>query len=200
LEPQRYILFVGRLVPENNAHHLVKAFRGIDTDLKCVIVGNAAYADEYIESLKTSAEDDPRIIFTGYVFGDGYHELGSNALIFVETSGVGGTHPALVEAMAFGNAVVVNNTPENLETIGDDGFSYSGNIGAESLNKVLEMLISDQKTINEYRARAKSRAQTYYTWEAVTDAYERLFYALTGEPLPSRLQIENPSSIYNIQF
>lgn len=111
MEPNKYILFVGRLVPENCAHHLVEAFKKIDTYLKCVIVGDAAYADEYIASLKVIAEDNPRIVFTGYVFGKGYHELGSNAFIFVETSGVGGTHPALVEAMAFGNCVITYNTP-----------------------------------------------------------------------------------------
>ena len=200
LDPYKYILFVGRLVPENCAHHLVEAFIGLDTTLKCVIVGDAAYAQNYITSLKASARNDPRIVFTGYVFGEGYHELGSNALIFVETSGVGGTHPALIEAMAFGNAVIVNNTPENLETIGDDGFSYSGRYGANGLSNVLEKLILDQNLTREYRERAKVRAQTYYTWEAVTDAYERLFYSLTGEPLPTRLRTENSSSLYSIQF
>ena len=89
LEPGKYFLFVGRLVPENCAHHLVEAFQGLDTDLKCAIVGDAAYAQDYIASLKASAQSDSRIVFTGYVFGKGYHELGSNAHIFVETSGWG---------------------------------------------------------------------------------------------------------------
>jgi glycosyltransferase involved in cell wall biosynthesis len=178
LEPNKYILFVGRLVPENCAHHLVEAFKKIDTNLKCVIVGDAAYAQEYITSLKTRAEGDSRIIFTGYVFGKGYHELGSNAYIFVETSGVGGTHPALVEAMAFGNCVITHNTPENLETIGDAGFSYDGKVGANSLQQLLEKLLSEPETLTEYRQRAKHRAQTHYTWEVVTDEYEHLFYQL----------------------
>ena len=52
LAPRRYVLFVGRLVPENCAHHLVEAFQGLDTDLKCVIVGDAAYAKEYMTLLK----------------------------------------------------------------------------------------------------------------------------------------------------
>lgn len=188
LEPRRYVLFVGRLVPENCAHHLVQAFKELDTDLKCVIVGDAAYAQEYIASLKASAQDDPRIIFTGYVFGQGYHELGSNAGIFVETSGVGGTHPALVEAMAFGNCVITHNTPENLETIGEAGLTYDGQVGADSLRQVLRRLLSAPELVDEYRQRARQRAQTCYTWEAVTDAYERLFYQLCKKPLPERLQ------------
>jgi glycosyltransferase involved in cell wall biosynthesis len=178
LQAGRYILFVGRLVPENCAHHLVEAFRNLDTDMQCVIVGDAAYAEEYKAQLKAAAGDDPRIIFTGYVFGDGYHELGSNAAIFVESSGVGGTHPALVEAMAHGSCTVVNDTPENLETIGDAGFAYHGPAGAAALQAVLEKLLDHPALMREYAARARQRAATVYTWDSVTDEYERLFYAL----------------------
>ena len=188
LEPRNYILFVGRLVPENCAHHLVETFRSLDTDFKCVIVGDAPYAEKYISSLKESAKNDRRIIFTGYIFGKGYYELGSNAYVFVETSGVGGTHPALIEAMAFENCVVVHNTPENLETIGDAGFAYDGTIGADSLREVLQHLFNNPARVEEYRHRAQRRAQTHYSWEAVTDAYERLFYQILGCPPPDRLR------------
>ena len=190
LEPNEYILFVGRLVPENCAHHLVKAFRGLQTDLKCVIVGDAAYAEKYIASLKKLAEGDERIIFTGYVFGKGYHELGSNARIFVETSGVGGTHPALVEAMAFRSCVVTYNTPENLETIGEAGFSYDGKIGGDDLRKVLDNLLNNADLVDDYSQLAWQRAQTHFSWESVTDAYERLFFEVCKRPLPGRLRLD----------
>jgi glycosyltransferase involved in cell wall biosynthesis len=187
LEAGKYILFVGRLVPENCAHHLVEAFRQLDTTLKCVIVGDAAYAEEYIRSLKAGAQGDTRIVFTGYVFGKGYHELGSNAHIFVETSGVGGTHPALVEAMAFGNCVITHNTAENLETIGEAGFAYDGRSAPHSLREILQHLLANPDTVAEYAQKAQKRAQTHYSWESVTDAYERLFYQLVGQPLPNRI-------------
>ncbi len=183
LESGKYILFVGRLVPENCAHHLVEAFRAIDTDLKCMIVGDAPYTEEYQASLKKLAEGDERIIFTGYVFGRGYQELGSNAYIFVEPSGVGGTHPALVEAMAFGNCVIVHNTPENLETIGEAGFTYDGETGASDLRRVLEELLTASDTVEAYRLKARQRAQTVYSWEAVTDSYEKLFYQVCGKAI-----------------
>ena len=194
LEPGGYVLFVGRLVPENCAHHLVEAFRNLSTDLKCVIVGDAAYAEEYKASLHALAEGDPRIIFTGYLFGKGYHELGSNARIFVETSGVGGTHPALVEAMAFGNCVITHNTAENLETIGEAGFSYDGKAGAQDLQRVLARLLAEPELVAEYARRAKQRADTVYTWDSVTDAYERLFYSLRNEALPERLKPNSSDS------
>ena len=193
LEPGGYVLFVGRLVPENGAHHLVEAFRGLDTDLKCVIVGDAPYARGYIRDLHALAEGDPRIIFTGYVFGRGYAELGANARIFVETSGVGGTHPALVEAMAFGNCVVVNDHAENVETIGGAGVTYQGSVGAESLRPVLRRLLSDSAEVKRLQALARERAHRRYNWEAVTDAYERLFYRVTDWPLPQRLAVPRQS-------
>ena len=180
LEPGKYILFVGRLVPENCAHHLVEAFCGLDTDLKCVIVGDAPYAEAYIETLRGMAENDERIVFTGYVFGKGYQELGGNARIFVETSGVGGTHPALIEAMAFGNCVVANGTAENLETLGDAGFAYDGKQGADSLRTVLANLLANPDEVEAFRQKARQRAETTYSWESVTDAYEALFYTLVG--------------------
>ena len=173
----KYILFVGRLVPENFAEHLVEAFNKLPPELvqdwQCVIVGDAPYAEEYIADLKAQAQDNRNIVFTGYVFGQGYHELGTNASIFVETSGVGGTHPALVEAMAFGSCVITHSTPENLETIGDAGFVYDGTV--ESLVEKLRHLLENPDVVTEYQEKATVRAQTEYTWEAVADAYEALF-------------------------
>lgn len=193
LEPNKYILFVGRLVPENCVHHLITAFRKMETDLKCVIVGSSSYSDDYISELQSLAQDDSRIVFTGYAFGKDYYELGSNALIFVETSGVGGTHPALTEAMGFGNCIIVNNTPQNLETIADAGVSYDGKLGGESLYKILQELLADRILIDEYRKRALNRANTYYSWESVTDDYEMMFYKLVNLPMPERLQSLNKS-------
>jgi glycosyltransferase involved in cell wall biosynthesis len=179
LTPRRYILFVGRLVPENCAHHLVEAFDGLATDLRCVIVGDAPYAAEYIRSLKSTR--DPRVVFTGYLFGEGYRELLANAHCFVETSEVGGTHPALLEAMAAGRCVIVNDTPENMETIGDAGLSYPGDIGAPGLRAVLEQLSKDAAFADALGARALARVRAHYSWDGVTDAYERLFRDLVEE-------------------
>ena len=187
LQARRYILFVGRLVPENCVHHLVEAFRGLDTDMKCVIVGDAPYAEAYQGQLKSAAGGDGRILFTGYIFGQGYQELGSNAYLFVEPSAVGGTHPALVEAMAFGNCVIVNGTPENRETIGDAGFAYDGQVGPPDLRAILARLLQQPDTVEEYRRRARAFAEQHYSWEVVTSEYERLFYRLRRTPLPERL-------------
>jgi glycosyltransferase involved in cell wall biosynthesis len=181
LQKHRYILFVGRLVPENCPHHLVEAFDGLGPSpgFKCVIVGDAPYAEDYIRSLRKVT--NPDVVFTGYLFGEGYRELASNAYLFVETSEVGGTHPALLEAMALGNCVVVNDTLENLETVGEAGLSYEGKEGAQSLRAVLRRLLGHPDLVQEYGQRAQQRVREHYAWEKVTDDYERLFHTLLGK-------------------
>ncbi len=179
LAPRRYVLFVGRLVPENCAHHLVEAFEGLSTDLRCVIVGDAPYSADYIRRLRATA--DPRVVFTGYLFGEAYRELLSNAYCFVETSEVGGTHPAILEAMAAECCAVVNDTPENLETIGDAGFSYPGALGGAGLRPVLERLLKDPALVAMKARCGLERVRAGYSWDAVTDAYEQLFRELVGE-------------------
>ena len=149
-----------------------------------MIVGDSVYSDDY--KTRLHATNDPRVVFTGYVFGEGYWELASNAFLFALTSGVGGTHPALVEAMAFGNCVIVNGTPENRETIGEAGLSYDGGGGADALRLVLQQLLQQPDQVERFRVEAAERAARYYTWDAVADAYEGLFYdVLAGRRIAS---------------
>ncbi len=177
ITPQGYLLLVGRLVRENCIHHLVDAFERLDTDLECVIVGDAPYEKAYIADLRRRG---PQVHFTGYLFGDAYRELMQNAFAFVLCTEVGGTHPVLVEAMASGNCVVVNDTAANLEVIGEAGIPYPGKEGAEGLHRILEALVQDESRVERYRGLARARVQSAYSWEAVTTEYERLFARLLG--------------------
>jgi glycosyltransferase involved in cell wall biosynthesis len=176
LMSREYVLFVGRLVPENNIHHLINAFEHIKTGKKLVIVGDDPWEKEYVRLLKSA--QDPRVVFTGGVYGDGYEQLQRNAYLFVLPDEVGGTHPALVEAMGYGNCALVNDTPSNLEVIGDAGFSYRGAEGADDLQRQLQMLVDNAQVVQEYRAKARQRALTLYRWEDVVrshaDFYQRV--------------------------
>lgn len=179
LTDRGYFLFVGRLVPENCAHHLVKAFEQLDTDKKCVIVGDAPYAEEYKAELRSTTNEN--VIFTGYVFGDGYKELGTHAYAYCLTSEVGGTHPALVEGMAFGNCVIVNDTPANLETVGGTGLSYDGKKGAQSLKEALQWTLDHPDEVEQFRHMARKRVIDEYSWPVITDRYETLFEQIIKE-------------------
>ncbi|MCI0402337.1 MAG: glycosyltransferase, partial [Acidobacteria bacterium] len=123
LEARRYVLYVSRLEPENNPELVVRAFERVKSDWKLAVVGGNPYRPEYVEQLRRTR--DPRITFTGPIYGDGYWQLQQNAAVYLHATEVGGTHPALIEAMSCGNAVVYLNTPENVEVAGDAGLSFS---------------------------------------------------------------------------
>jgi len=179
LKPNRYVLYVSRLEPENNAHLVIEAYGQVKTDLPLVIVGGAPYAKEYIAELKSTK--DPRVKFLGFVFGEDYRALQQNAYCYVHATEVGGTHPALIEAMGAGNCALTLNTPENLEVIGDAGIIYKS---ADDLAAYLQHVINDPTIIGEYRRRAMTRVIQFYNWEQITDQYEELLARLAGLEVP----------------
>jgi glycosyltransferase involved in cell wall biosynthesis len=181
LEPNRYVLYVSRLEPENNAHLVIEAFKRVRTPHKLVIVGDAPYAHEYIESLRRSAALDARIVFTSFVFGDAYRALQQNAYCYVHATEVGGTHPALLEAMGYGNCVLTLATPENVEVVGEAGIPYAD---AADLESKLRRVLSDGAIVNAYRQRAQQRVSVHYDWERVVDRYENLFARMARQPEP----------------
>ena len=178
LHPREYVLFVGRLVPENNIHHLIRAFEQNSTDKKLVIVGADPWEKDYVRSLKSTS--DPRVIFTGGVYGQGYAQLQKNAYIFVLPDEVGGTHPALVEAMGFANCVLVNDTASNLEVVGDAGFSYVGKEGPRDLARQLQMLLDNPSLVSDFRLKAEKRARAQYSWESVVRDHLALYDRVLG--------------------
>jgi glycosyltransferase involved in cell wall biosynthesis len=180
LEPGNYVLYVSRLEPENNAHVVIEAYRLVRADVPLAIVGDAPYASEYIASLKRT--DDPRVRFLGAIYGHGYQVLRSHAAAYVQATEVGGTHPALVEAMGFGNAIVANDVPEHRETLGDAGLYYRD---ARQLAEALDAVLGDAETSASLRDRAHGRARDTYSWDAIAAEYETWFRRLAGQSTES---------------
>lgn len=193
VEPNRYVLYVSRLEPENNAHLVIEAFKRVRTAHKLLIVGDAPYARDYIKDLKARARRDRRIVFTGFVFGRDYRALQQNAYCYVHATEVGGTHPALLEAMGFGNCVLTLAAPENIEAIGDAGIAYADEkIWLRNYSGFCATARSSTRI-----AIALRRAREHYTWDRVVDQYEQLFAKMAASlclkqiklPLPNRLLI-----------
>ena len=125
IEPGRFLLYVSRLEPENQADLVVRAYREVTGDTPLLIVGDAPYAEAFKAGLRELAAGDPRVRLTGAIYGDGYRDLQRSALAYIQATSVGGTHPALVEAMAAGNLVLAFGTPENREVVAGTGMVFS---------------------------------------------------------------------------
>jgi glycosyltransferase involved in cell wall biosynthesis len=172
VESERYFLYVSRLEPENNAHLLVKAFEGVKTDMKLLIVGSAPFASAYIRDLKKT--DDPRILFPGSVYGEAYKALRANAYAYINAMEVGGTHPAILEAMGAGNCVLVSDISYNVEAVAEAGVKFT-NKDQDDLREKLQWLADHPDEVAEYRRHAVDRIRAEYNWDTVVDAYEKLF-------------------------
>lgn len=177
LTPGRYVLVVGRLEPENNAHLVCEAWRRSSSDMPLVVVGDAPYAEAYKRRIRDAAGGDDRIRLLGGVYGEAYLALQAHAAIYVAAGEVGGTHPALVEAMALGAPVVANDVPEHREVLGDAGLFYRPG-DPDDLRARLEELVRDPSRADALRTRARARVADRYRWDDVTDAYERALAAL----------------------
>jgi glycosyltransferase involved in cell wall biosynthesis len=175
LEPGRYFLYVSRMEPENRALEVRQAFEQLETPLQLALVGDAPYAPEYIQRVRDTK--DARVVMPGAIYGEGYHELGSHCFAYIHATEVGGTHPALIEAMGRGALVVYRNTPENAEVTGDAGIPFEPDELAAKLRQALG-LTEEQRA--EYGRKAMERVRERYSWDAVTDAYEGLLKGLKG--------------------
>jgi glycosyltransferase involved in cell wall biosynthesis len=103
--------------------------------------------------------------------------LQSHCFAYVHATEVGGTHPALIEAMGRGCVVLYLDTPENREVAGDVGVAFPHDEAA--LAKAIESVasLSDERRRQIGRA-ALEAARRRYDWEAVVDAYETLLASL----------------------
>lgn len=171
--PGEYVLYVSRLEPENNAQAVVRGYRDVPGDRRLLVVGSAPYAERYIAGLRALAAEDPRVVMPGALYGEDYRQLLAHAAAYVHATEVGGTHPALVEAMGYGRPVLVNDTPENREVAGEAALWWDAH-RPETLGAALRELFSiPGRTVALGRA-ARARAEARYRWDAVADAYERL--------------------------
>jgi glycosyltransferase involved in cell wall biosynthesis len=174
LTSKKYILYVSRFEPENHPELVIDAYRQVQTDWPLVMVGSNAYKPDYEETLRAAA--DPRVIFTGAIYGPGYWELQRNAGFFIFACEVGGIHPALIETMAAGNASLYLDTKSNGETAGDCGLVFAAH--ANDLTARMQRLLGDDGLRADLGRRARERAVNLYGWNKVTEQYEELFQQL----------------------
>ncbi len=181
VERGNYILYVSRFERENNPLEVVNAYEATRQPGRpatpLVMLGDARYDKQLLDQLH--AHKGPTILFPGALYGPDYRTLQRNALIYIQATEVGGTHPALIEAMASGGCVLALDTPENQE-VGADSVGYFRLRPSETLSAQVRELLDDPARREALRERARRRASARYSWTAVTDAYERLLREIAG--------------------
>ena len=178
----RYLLYVSRFEPENNPDRVIAAYRKVSGSLPLVMVGGAPYAGALARRLRTLAAADSRVVLTGPVYGESYRELLFGAAAYIHATEVGGTHPALVEAMGAGRVVFFLDNLSNREVVGETGvpFAFTGD---RTLAEVLAAYLTGPGRLSSLGAAARARVLAHYRWDDVATAYERLLEGLcSGNP------------------
>jgi len=168
----RYILFVGRLVPEKGCHFLLEAFRGVKTDARLVMVGGGSHSDDYVARLRRVA--DERVIMPGFITGELLRELWSNAYLVVQPSTMEGLSISLLEALSYGNCVLMSDIPENVEVSGGSAVTFRSK-DVEDLREKLQSLLNDEPLVRRYGEMARKHVLEQYDWEKVVDSTEQLY-------------------------
>ncbi|KSU78694.1 Glycosyltransferase involved in cell wall bisynthesis [Pseudarthrobacter enclensis] len=172
LEPRKYVLMVARFVPENTVPEFMAAAERLAIDHDVVIVGSSGYGGELEERVSDLASDNPKIHWLGHVSNDArLLSLWQHAGVYFHGHSVGGTNPALVQAMAVGAPVVARDTIYNREVLEDAGI-FTSPSPTDIIDNV-SRLISDPMKQDELSSRAMARAREHYTWEAVCALYEQ---------------------------
>ncbi len=181
LVPGKYVLFVGRLVPEKGVHFLCEAFSRIDTDLTLALVGGTSASEDYVRLLK--GYQGPRVKLLDYVFGEALEELWSNAYLVVQPSTMEGLSIALLEALSYGRCVLLSDIPENLEVAEECSVSFRSR-DVEDLRAKLEMLIRDPALVKSFESRAREHIRRHYSWDRVAKSTETVYLDLLGGGRP----------------
>ena len=163
LDKDNYLLFLARLVPEKGLHYLLDAWKKVcdetKTEKKLVIAGGSSHDIGYYEDIQSKVHDCPNTIMTGFVQGQVWEELYSNAYLYVLPSDIEGMPMSLLEAMAYGNICLVSDIPENTEVIRETDMTFmKGNVD-ELAEKIKYALTVDM--------RANRRQYQYKTWNDV---------------------------------
>jgi glycosyltransferase involved in cell wall biosynthesis len=185
LRPGEYFLQITRFEPENNPLLTIEAYRRLGTDKKLVLVGGVPYPSDYSRAI--AAHGDQKVILPGFVYDkEVLNELWCNCYAYVHGNEVGGTNPALLQTMGSGCFTIAIDVPFSHDVLRDCGIFYEKNAG--HLAAQMQWAIDHPGLLPPYQEKAKRRISEEYTWDKVTDGYERLFEELKAGKYPWKLK------------
>ncbi|WP_156162336.1 glycosyltransferase [Demequina iriomotensis] len=166
-----YVLAVARFVPENTIEEFFDAAELIAAERPVVIVGSSGYGGPLDERAAALAERHANVHWLGHVSDDPrLFALWQHAGAYFHGHSVGGTNPALVQAMMCGAPVVARDTKYSREVLADSARFVKPVLHdiAEALSEVAQSREA-QKALG---SGARERALKHYNWQGVCEAYE----------------------------
>jgi glycosyltransferase involved in cell wall biosynthesis len=195
LEPGRYILTVGRLVPEKRQLDLLHAFRELNgSGLKLAIVGRIDHKNDYADRLASEAKEQSDVVMAGYQSGETLRQLYAHAALFVLPSSHEGLPIVLLEALSYGLPVLVSDIPSNCEVVSDRSRIFEvGN--CQELGAKITALTATAQGVAEREAVRRENIRRY-DWNDIATRTSDVYFAALGQKSP----IQSSATIPDDQF
>lgn len=175
----RYIVFLGRLVPEKRPDLLMEAFHRLgETDWKLAIVGGESGTQSYQEKLLALASDRPNLLFAGELRGARLSEIVRGAGLFVLPSDLEGLPLSLLEAMREGIPAIASDIPPHRELLGQGrGLLFeAGSVAACS--EALSAAMANPEAMAAMAARAATYVSIQHSWDRIASENMSLYHRL----------------------
>jgi glycosyltransferase involved in cell wall biosynthesis len=193
LSPGRYVMFLGRLVPEKRPDLLIQAFQALPNtvlsggkpDWQLLLVGGSSDTSDFTTTLKTLAADNPNIIFAGELAGSQLAEIVRGAGLFVLPSDLEGLPLALLEAMNEGVPVMASNIPIHQELLSGTTHQRGLLFEAGSLQSCMHQLtyaLTHPDQLVQMAERAQCHIQENFNWDAIAQDTLEIYGNVLGYP------------------
>ncbi|WP_375454520.1 DUF1972 domain-containing protein [uncultured Methylobacterium sp.] len=182
LEPDRFLVSIARIEPDNNVLTFVAAFSRRPRGARLVVLGKLDPENAYHRAVRAAAGE--AVTFPGAIYEAAtVQALRHHARAYLHGHTVGGTNPSLVEALWAGNAVIAHDNAFNRGTAGEGQFYFSDAAGCE---RAITAVLEDGEAVAAARRAARQRAADF-SWDDVLNAYEVELRRLGGyPPMPVR--------------
>jgi glycosyltransferase involved in cell wall biosynthesis len=180
IEPGSYLLAVARLVPENNIDLLVNAAAELRWKIPVVVVGSGSGNTPLEARLRHASAEHDGLRWLGHVSDQRLLEqLWQNCALYVHGHSVGGTNPALLQALGAGAPTIALETPYNREVLGADGLTYHPS--PTSLATLIDDLYEDESRRHRMAEVGQAIVSSRYRWSDVLAAYQQLLASLANK-------------------
>lgn len=182
LTPGGYVLVIARPEPENSILEIVRAFGAPTNGMLLVVLGNYRNDVRYERQVLEAASD--RVRFPGAVYDhDVVDALRHHARLYVHGHTVGGTNPALVEALGAGAPVLAHDNEYNRWVAGDAAEYFADEAGcAGALERLLRP--AAELALERMRAAARRRHASAFTLPHTLERYHQELRRCAGTPAP----------------
>ncbi len=188
LDPGKYMVFLGRLVPEKCPDILIQSFRRLQAEgWKLAVVGGSSETPSFHAKLQELADNDPNVLFTGVLKGRYLAEVMRGAGLFVLPSEVEGLPLAMLEAMQEGLPIVASDIPPHRQLLGDTrGLTFRACDIDDCISK-LSWAVSNSPQMRTMAKLAQDYVRQHFSWERVVgDSFQlhSTLLELPGTGLP----------------